>query len=188
MTDYLLLGCRALIWTVFAVAFVGKVRGPSRFRGFVTSIRQLAILPDRVAVPAGLAIIAGEGTAVVLLALPGTPWFGFALASGLLALFVGIVVRAVRGGVFAECRCFGSKGSVMGQAMIVRNLLLLAFAVPGVVAGAPVPADRPVGTVFALAAGALGAWGFTRWYDRIVSAIMKRLLTPARDVPAGEAG
>ncbi|MFC6887039.1 MULTISPECIES: MauE/DoxX family redox-associated membrane protein [Actinomadura] len=179
MADYPLLFCRALVLTVFAVAFAGKARSASGFKGFVTSIRQLAILPERVAAPAGLAVVAGEGAAVVLLALPATVRAGFALAAALLALFVGIVVRAVRGGVFAECRCFGSKGSVMGQAMIVRNVLLLCAAVPGAALGASVPAGRPAEAVAALAAGALGAWGFTRWYDRIVAALMRRLLRPA---------
>ncbi|MBO2459960.1 MauE/DoxX family redox-associated membrane protein [Actinomadura violacea] len=179
MTGLLLLGCRALILTVFAAAFVGKARSASRFRGFAGSIRQLAILPERAAAPAGALVVAGEGTAVVLLALPPAARAGFALASALLALFIGIVVRAVRGGVFAECRCFGSKGSVMGQAMIVRNLLLLAAALPGAVAGAPVPAGRPVAAMAAVVAGALGAWVFTHWYDRIVAALMKRLLAPA---------
>ncbi|MEU6746916.1 MauE/DoxX family redox-associated membrane protein [Spirillospora sp. NPDC046719] len=181
MTDLVLLACRALILTVFAAAFVGKARSASRFRGFTGSIRQLAILPERVAVPAGALVVAGEGTAVVLLALPAAARAGFALASALLVLFIGIVVRAVRGGVFAECRCFGSKGSVMGQAMIVRNLLLLAAALPGAVAGAPVPVGRPAGAAAAVAAGAVGAWAFTRWYDRIVAALMKRLVAPARN-------
>ncbi|MGK5552004.1 MauE/DoxX family redox-associated membrane protein [Actinomadura kijaniata] len=181
MTGHLLLACRALILGVFAVAFVGKVRSASRFHGFVSSIRQLAVLPERAATPVGAAIAAGEGMAAVLLLAPGTSRVGFALASVLLALFAGVVVRAVRNGVFAECRCFGSRGSVMGQAMLVRNLLLLGIAAPGAVLGAPVPPGGPVPVALALAAGALGAWGFTRWYDRLVSAIMKRLLAPARD-------
>ncbi|MEU9021427.1 MauE/DoxX family redox-associated membrane protein [Actinomadura sp. NPDC048394] len=181
MTGLVLLGCRALILTVFAAAFVGKARSAARFHGFVRSVRQLAILPERVAAPAGALVVAGEGTAVVLLAVPAAARAGFALASVLLALFIGIAVRAVRGGVFAECRCFGSKGSVMGQAMIVRNLLLLAAALPGAVAGAPVPAGRPAAALAAVAAGAFGAWAFTRWYDRLVAALMKRLLAPARN-------
>ncbi|MWA05887.1 methylamine utilization protein MauE [Actinomadura sp. LD22] len=180
MTGLLLLGCRALILTVFAAAFAGKARSAARFRGFAGSIRQLAVLPQRAAAPAGALVVAGEGTVAVLLAMPSGVRAGFALASVLLAVFIGIAVRAVRGGVFAECRCFGSKGSVMGQAMIVRNLLLLAAALPGAAAGAPVPAGRAAAALAAAAAGALGAWVFTRWYDRIVAALMKRLLAPAR--------
>ncbi|MFB4296214.1 MauE/DoxX family redox-associated membrane protein [Actinomadura sp. NTSP31] len=181
MTGLVLLGCRALILTVFAAAFAGKARGASRFRGFAESIRRLAVLPERAAVPAGALVVAGEGTVVVLLALPPSARAGFALASVLLVLFIGIAVRAVHGGVLAECRCFGSKGAVMGQAMIVRNLLLLAAALPGAFAGAPVPAGRPVAAAVAVAAGAVAAWGFARWYDRLVAALMRRLLAPARN-------
>ncbi|MEU6034377.1 MauE/DoxX family redox-associated membrane protein [Actinomadura sp. NPDC047616] len=179
MTDYLLLAARALTATVFALAFVGKARGAERFGGFVTSIHQLALIPRRAATPVALAIVIGEGAAVLLLILPFAPRLGSALAVALLAVFIAAVVRSVRGGVFAECRCFGSRGAVMSHAMIVRNLLLMAIAVPGV-AAAPVPTGRPVAAVAAVLAGVLAAALFTRYYDRGVAALMRRLVAAER--------
>jgi hypothetical protein len=178
VTGYLTLAARALIATVFAAAFLGKVRGASRFGRFTETIGRLAILPERAARGAALAIVAAEGTAAVLLVVPATVRGGFVLAIALLVVFVAVAVRAVRGGIFAECRCFGSKGAVMGHAMIARNLLLISIAALGL-AGAAVPTGHLPAAAAATLAGAAGALVFVRGYDRAVAALMKRLVTPA---------
>ncbi|NYI07612.1 MauE/DoxX family redox-associated membrane protein [Allostreptomyces psammosilenae] len=174
MESYLLLAARCLLAVVFAAAFFGKVRGASRFRQFTASIRTLGVLPEGLARHAAAVIVVGEGATAVLLATPFAPRLGFALAAALLTVFVGVVVRAIRAGVIAECRCFGRKGSVMSTAMLVRNLLLMACALPGALLAPPAPAASPGLAALALLAGLAGAIGFVRYYDVVVRAIMTR--------------
>ncbi|MGH8908662.1 MAG: MauE/DoxX family redox-associated membrane protein [Egibacteraceae bacterium] len=177
--SYLLIGQRCLLAAVFGVAFIGKVRDASRFKNFVTSIQKLTRFPARTATFVALTIVICEGAAGALLAFPFAPQLaskvGFALAAGLLAVFIAVVVRAVRGGVLAECRCFGRSGSVMSNAMIVRNLLLMAFAVPGIIMSPAAPATDPAYTALAMAAGFALALCFVRYYDQIIRVILQRL-------------
>lgn len=178
MERYLIISARCLLATVFAVAFFGKGRDASRFQGFVTSIQKLTMFSPRAAKLVALTIVTCEGITATLLALPVAVKAGFVLASALLAVFIAVVVRAVRGGALAQCRCFGEAGSVMSSAMIVRNLLLMAFAVPGIFitpATPATPAADPVFTTIALATGFALAVFFTRSYDHIVRAVVMRL-------------
>jgi hypothetical protein len=169
---HLILGQRCLLATVFAIAFAGKVRQVARFRQFMSSIQKLAILPEATARYAASFIVAGEGAATVLLVV--LPRAGFALAAVLLVVFIGVVIRSVRGGIFAECRCFGGAGAVMSNAMIVRNLLLLACALPGLVVASASPLTRPVVDVPVMICGAGVALVFVRYYDAVVRALLVR--------------
>lgn len=177
IVDYLLIGERCLLAAVFAAAFAGKTRGAQRFRRFATSIQTMAILPERMATPAGAVVVAGEGLTVALLLIPATIRAGFASAAILLIVFIGVVIRSVRGGIVAECRCFGNAGSIMSNAMIVRNALLLALAVPGMVWRPTVSVDSTasvVGIALALLAGFAAAAAFIRYYDRLVRLLVQR--------------
>ncbi|REE96916.1 MauE/DoxX family redox-associated membrane protein [Thermomonospora umbrina] len=161
---------QAAMATVFGYAFYGKVR---RSQAFLTTVQRLMMRSGRstVVTAAGLAVV--EAVAAVLVAVPPTARAGFALGAALLVFFIGVVVRAVRGGVFAECRCFGDHGSVLGYPILIRNALLLAIAVTGLLAhggyGTPVP------TVCAAVVGAVGAAAFVRYYDDLVNAVLLRL-------------
>jgi hypothetical protein len=176
--SYLVIGQRCLLAVVFGIAFLGKVRNASRFENFVSSIQNLTRLPARTATFVALSVVICEGTAAALLGFPFAPQpvprVGFALATGLLVVFIAVVIRAVRSGVLAECRCFGRSGSVMSNAMILRNLLLMLVALPGVVMRPTVPATDPVSTALAITAGLALAVFFIRYYDAIVRWILAR--------------
>ncbi|MFK4268774.1 MauE/DoxX family redox-associated membrane protein [Streptomyces milbemycinicus] len=180
MTFYLLCA-KALIVTVFGVAFAGKVRSRSAFRQFRTSISTLGRLPARLSTPMAVAIVVLEGTTAVWLATPLPPRAGFAMATGLLLVFISVVVRAVRGGIFAECRCFGGRGAVMGNGMIVRNLLFLAFALPGALFSSTRLSAEASTTVLALTTGCALAILTIRYYEVAFRTLAARLLPPARE-------
>ncbi|WP_433170438.1 MauE/DoxX family redox-associated membrane protein [Actinoallomurus sp. CA-150999] len=174
---HLVLAQRCFLATVFAVAFFGKVRHISRFRQFTASIHKLAIIPERTARYAASVIVVGEGTATVLLILPFFPRAGLALAAALLAVFVGVVIRSVRGGIFAECRCFGGAGAIMSNAMIVRNLLLMACAIPGLVIDSASMVMRPIIDIPVVVCALGAAVAFVRYYDVAVRALLVRRRT-----------
>jgi hypothetical protein len=174
MVSYLLIGERCLLATVFGIAFFSKVRDISKFQQVRTSIQKLTMLSTPTAMLVTLLLVICEGTTATLLALPLAPRVGFALATGLLVLLTAVVIRAVRGGVLVECRCFGRSGSLMGNAMIVRNLLLMAFAVPGIILSPTTPTTDLVYLALALIVGCILAVFFTRYYDRLIRVIVKR--------------
>lgn len=171
---YLVFGGRCLLAAVFAAAFIGKTRSVARFRLFAASIRNLALLPEHLATLSAGVIVLGEGATAALLAMPWTVRIGFATATCLLLVFVGVVLRAVRGGVLAECRCFGSAGSVMSTAMLARDLVLLAFAAPGLVFDGAVHGVHPGYLLGAALAGFAGALAVVRYYDGAVRLLVRR--------------
>ena len=182
--SYVLIGQRCLLATVFLLACFGKVRDAAHLRRFATSIEKLTKLPAGPARAVAWATVAGEGAVPVLLAFAPTARAGFVVATGLLAAFVAVVVRAVRGGVLAECRCFGRAGAVMSVATIIRNLLLIAVAVPGVVMSPTTPATRLGGVALALAVGFAVAVFFARYYDEVTRAVVRRRSSAKTPGPA----
>lgn len=162
--DHLALVARGFVAALFALAVVSKVVGPAAFLRFATGLRPLTGSSPRLALAAGALLVLSEVATVALLVHPG--WFrlGFCLATGQLLVFIAVIARAVRRGVFAECRCFGGPAAALSTSMIVRNALLLVPASFGALA--PVGAVGQVGVAVSSAAGALAAWVFTRYYDR----------------------
>ncbi|WP_067456375.1 MauE/DoxX family redox-associated membrane protein [Actinomadura macra] len=179
MEFYFLLGARCLLITVFTVAVFTKRRSAARFAHFCTTVRNLTMFSERAAVRAAAFVLGCETAVAVLLLLP-IHRIGFVLAAGLLSLFIAVVFRAVRGGVFAECGCFGGRSALLSYPLIVRNVLLLAFAVPGaLLAPAGPPSLDPLPTGLALITGFLAAWTLIRYYDVLVGKLLRRL-HPAR--------
>lgn len=156
---YLMIACRVLLAAVFAIAFVGKVRGRAALDEFVSSIVVLEVLPRRVSVAAAHALLAAEAAAVLLLALPWTVPLGFVAAVGTLAVMTGGILAALRRGRQAPCRCFGSSVTPLGRVHVVRNLVLATLGGVGLIAwitaGASTP--HPAGVVLALVAAGVGA-------------------------------
>ncbi|OLT16568.1 hypothetical protein BJF79_18275 [Actinomadura sp. CNU-125] len=172
---YALLAVQAPLAGIFAVASFSKLRVPEDFGRFVTTVRKLTMRsgPSTTVIAAGFATL--EAVTAVLIAVPATARAGFALATGLLTLFIGVVFRAVRGRVFAECGCFGDRSALMSYPVLVRNVLLLVMAVAGLLLA---PSGSPVGPLWhgvALAAGIVLARLMLRSYDRAVAAVFKRL-------------
>ncbi|HEX2312938.1 MAG TPA: MauE/DoxX family redox-associated membrane protein [Thermomonospora sp.] len=180
MSGVAVVSAQGALATVFGYAFYSKVRGGDRFRAFLTTVRKLMMRSGPLTVGVAVVFAAAEAVAAVLVALPWTSRVGFAVGTGLLVFFIGVVVRAVRGGVFAECRCFGDHSSVLGYPILVRNVLLLGVAVTGLVL-APGGGAGPVATVCAATAGAVGAAVFVRYYDDVVTAVLLRLYPSEAD-------
>lgn len=132
---YVEIAARLLVGTVFVVAVAGKVNGRSAYRAYVLSLQQMKVLPShRVAAVAG-GSLAVEGAIVVLLAVPlrCIAAVGFVLAAGLLAVFASAISVSLRRGNRAPCRCFGASTTSLGRGHIVRNLVLVAVSVAGLV-------------------------------------------------------
>lgn len=153
---------RALLAVVFLAAVVGKARSRQAFAEFRDSVAAIGPrwLP---AGPAVAAIVVGEATTVVLLAVPGTRLVGHALAAVLLILFCAGIARAVMARQSIRCQCFGAGGGLLGPRHLVRNGLLIAVAAAGALAG-DVPTSAPAMLV-ALVAGAFLGLLTTRWED-----------------------
>ncbi|NUR89819.1 MAG: methylamine utilization protein MauE, partial [Nonomuraea sp.] len=143
---YVELGCRGVLCLVFLAALAGKVTG---WRAFVSSVPGLA--PWLPAAPVAVAVVIGEGAAVVLLLLGERA--GFVLAAVLTAAFATAILLALRRGSAAVCRCFGVTAAPLSRAQIVRNLLLIAVAVTGW--AAPGGSVEPAGAALALVAAAV---------------------------------
>lgn len=116
----------AVLAATFVLAALGKALA------WRTSVQQLGNVVPQLSrraplILAGL-ITAEIGTAVLLL-LPVTSRFGLASATGLLFVFLGVSLFAVRRAPRQPCPCFGSLGPALtGRAVIVRNLFLLGIA------------------------------------------------------------
>jgi hypothetical protein len=97
-------------------------------------------------------VIVAELVCVPLLAAPGAALAGLVLACALIACFSAAMVVARRRGGTAACPCFGRTSGPFGPRHLVRNAILGAVALAGVVASAaPAGPVRPVGLAAALA-------------------------------------
>ncbi|MBG0832672.1 methylamine utilization protein MauE [Planomonospora sp. ID67723] len=144
--------CAALIILVFAASAVSKLRD---LRGFAGSVPALVPVRPGLARPLAVGVVAAETAVPVLLAIPPTARYGFALACVLLAAFTAAVAAALRGGRRAPCRCFGASGVPVGRRHLIRNGALLVTAVLGALAPQGFP--PPAGLAVAGAAGLAGA-------------------------------
>ncbi|MCE0538582.1 hypothetical protein LWF15_24080 [Kineosporia rhizophila] len=189
MEDQILIGARFLLAAVFGIAFIGKARSLQRFRGFVVSVVRLSGTTERTARPVAATVVLLEGIATGLLLFATTAWWGLLLATALLTLFLGVIARAVRAGVLAECRCFGGSGAAMSYPMLIRNGILIAAALPGLVHGLLHGLDQPAfawpGSLAAAAVGVGLALAMVRYYDSLAEMLLVRLAPPRPPVPAG---
>ncbi|WP_300158845.1 MauE/DoxX family redox-associated membrane protein [Solidesulfovibrio sp.] len=93
---------RAVLAAAFIVAGVLKL---ADVRAFALTIKAFAILPTDLVYPLAVGLPALEivGGVLLLLGAPG----GLAIIGGLLVLFVGVVVNAIRQGLDIDCGCYG---------------------------------------------------------------------------------
>lgn len=132
MTDGAYFSATALT-VVLLVSAWGKLRAPGSFRRALGTFR---MIPDA-AVPALL--VAVPSAELLLAALqwvrPLQPAVGLALA-GMLMAFTVLLLHSLATGEEADCGCFGSAApEKVSWLSVIRNIVLIAIAVMGVVAG-----------------------------------------------------
>ncbi|WP_192810177.1 MauE/DoxX family redox-associated membrane protein [Actinomadura rudentiformis] len=135
--DYVYFGCRCLIGAVFIASVAGKT-GNASFREFTRATRTLlaALLPRKVsrkaAQPVSVAVLAAEVSVPVMLAPAATVRLGLGVAAVLLLGFGVFIAAALKRGVNASCRCFGtSSAAPLRKHHLFRNALLIAAALAG---------------------------------------------------------
>lgn len=172
---YLFLACSISLCLVFGVSASGKV-GRSAFRDFVTSAGPLKVLPRPFRSAAALAVLVVELALTVTLfagmavtarpALAPVAAVVFAAAAALLLAFTVAIAMMLRRGEREGCRCFGAKATPLGPAHLIRNALLLAVALAGLLAVGDLEASiEPAGAVLACAAGLVAGLLVTRFDD-----------------------
>ncbi|MEJ3653264.1 MauE/DoxX family redox-associated membrane protein [Actinomycetes bacterium KLBMP 9759] len=143
MSTEALVFSRAVVCLAFALSAAGKARDMS---AFVHGVRSFRLLPARWSAPTAWAVLAAE-VAVVALQLSGTAQatVGLALALGLLTAYTtSLGVLLVRRSD-VRCNCFGPATRTVSAIDLVRNVLLAAAAVVGVVAvSAGEPSSLPL--------------------------------------------
>ncbi|WP_329080242.1 MauE/DoxX family redox-associated membrane protein [Streptosporangium sp. NBC_01469] len=152
---HLIPACQGLLAVVFLVSAASKLRSGQALRAFATSlVSMLAVRGDR-ALPIAITLTAAEAVVVVLLAVPPTRDAGFAAATALLVVLTsGVAVVLARGGA-EPCRCFGASSTPLSGRHLIRNLLLTAVALAGLIG----PDDRhpsPWSVAVLLAGGLAG--------------------------------
>ncbi|MFE6306542.1 MauE/DoxX family redox-associated membrane protein [Nocardiopsis sp. NPDC057823] len=161
----LLVAARTLLAVVLAASVLGKLRGRSARRDFVSAVERLAPAravraltppggPRRAGARAAAAgVLAAEAATVALLV--SAPAAGLLCALVLLSAFTAALVGALRRGDRAPCACFGAAGHPIRPAHVVRNLLLAGAGAAGLAAAALDP--QPAGAAAAAVAAAAGA-------------------------------
>ena len=149
---------RVLIGLVFVVAFAGKASGRAAFEAFVRSLRHLEVAPAAAVRWLAPAVVAAEaGVAVlVLVPLPGTGFAGFLLAAVLLSAFTVAVIRSLRQGNRAPCRCFGASTAPLSGRHVWRNAALILTSVLGAAATLAPGGIAPAPALVAAAGGLVG--------------------------------
>ncbi len=156
-----------LLTVVLAVAAVGKCRSREDFAAFARSVPAFGVSRSW-ARPVAYGTATVEASVVVLLIcspLAGTARIGLWLAAGLLAALTVGVVRSIRRGDEARCRCFGRAEVRLSARHGWRNSTLLLLAIMAAVIDpdlTTLPAEQ---WAVAVAAGALLAAGYLRFDD-----------------------
>ncbi|WP_432948294.1 MauE/DoxX family redox-associated membrane protein [Kribbella sp. CA-253562] len=133
--EYLQFGCQVLLGGVFAVSAGSKLYSRTAFADFTGATARLTGAGAGRARQLAVVVVAAEVAVVLALILPALVLWGFALGIGLLAVFSAAIVRSLRKGQRASCRCFGASDSPLGKHHVVRNAALAAFGALGIAAG-----------------------------------------------------
>jgi hypothetical protein len=157
---------RVVLGVVFAVAFGSKLRSRAAYAEFTDSLSDIGWLRGPVRAAASVAVPAAEAAVVVLLALPWTVLGGWVAALTLLAVFTVVTGREAARGHRVRCRCFGAGAARIGPAQLVRNVLLVAAALAGlVIEPGSHGAAGAAGLVVAVGIALLAAVALIRWDD-----------------------
>jgi hypothetical protein len=152
MAAYLVLAARVTLGLVLLASIITKIRGRGAFAEFLGWLRRLAVVPTRLVVAVGVAMVLAEASALVLLAVPAAYPAGLALAAGMTACFAAAIGWIRRRGVLVPCRCFGRATAPMGPVEIVRNVVLTAMGATAAIGAQLGPFPSPSPAVVAQAA------------------------------------
>lgn len=161
--EYIEVAVRALVAAVFAVSAASKLRSRDALAQFTATVRVMGMVPEAFASRVAVAVGSGEALIVLLVLWPGTVGAGLVLAGLVVLGLTGAIVAALRRGVQAPCRCFGSRSAApLSVVDVVRNTVLVVPILVGVLATlgdepARILALHPGGVAVAVAAGAIGA-------------------------------
>ena len=153
MTESSILSLLSATATVFiALIFVRaawhKLSEFTEFTGFVADYK---VMPEKLVLPASVAIVAAEVLVVALQFIPGGHMLGLALAAAMLSLYAGVMtINIRRGRTFIECGCGGAV-QPLSWSLITRNAVLVLVALSAIVAG-PYALDA-IGAVIAIISG-----------------------------------
>jgi uncharacterized membrane protein YphA (DoxX/SURF4 family) len=125
MKRWLLIAGRVGIAIIFLYAGIAKVREP--WLQFAVSIESFKVVPENWLEPLARTIPWFEialGVALIPGILAG--WFSL-IATGMLAFFLGIGIRAYAKGLTVDCGCFGSGGGAIDAKWFVEHAAMLAL-------------------------------------------------------------
>ena len=171
---------RAVLAVVFAVAAFEKGSTLPRIRLFADSLGSIEprLFSSRVRRLGGATGVAlAEAATCVLLIIPSTSLAGLCVALALLLSFGAVIARVLRSGRAARCQCFGAAGTPFSVSHMVRNCIIAAVALIGIVsqvATGPMPALPNYHGALAGGLGLLVGIGMTRWDDLVFVAVFPR--------------
>jgi hypothetical protein len=125
----------ATVLGVLVVSLVSTLRSRTAVAEFVAGVRELAVVPARLAAVTAVGAVCTELLVVALLVLPGTAVAGLVLASGLFAVYAVGLALAVRRGIDTSCHCFGAGGDAVAPRHVARAAALSAWSLAGALVG-----------------------------------------------------
>lgn len=127
--EYALTFCRWALGITFTISAVGKALDLGSFR---EAVSDFGLLPRRLSGPAAKTFFAAEALVVALMVLGGTGLpVGFALSTGLLAVFSVALAAALRKSAKVSCNCFGRTERRISWYDVGRNAVLMACGAGG---------------------------------------------------------
>jgi Methylamine utilisation protein MauE len=164
---YLVIGARAMLFVIFVASFTSKMRSRTAFAAFADSLAGFGIRSTRLQAGTAGIVISAEAAAAFLVALPFTVTWGLAAGGLIITAFTAQASIARRQGLRPVCKCFGSATSAFGATHIMRNGLIIAVAIAGLLAeaagGRTHLAAAPV--VLATGVAVLAGAGVVVWDD-----------------------
>jgi hypothetical protein len=164
---YLVIGAQAMLFVIFAASSTSKVRSRTAFAAFADSLAGFGIRGARLQARTAAIVITAEAAVAVLVALPFTVIWGLAGGGLIITVFTAQASIARRQGLRPVCKCFGSSKSVFGARHIMRNGLIVAVCVAGLLAeSASGSAHLAVASVvLATGIAVIAGMGIVAWDD-----------------------
>jgi hypothetical protein len=123
-----------MLFVIFVASFTSKVRSRAAFAVFAESLDGFGIRGTRPQARTAGIVIMAEAAAAALVALPFTVTWGLAASGLIITVFTAQAGIARRQGLRPVCNCFGSGRSALGARHLVRNGLIIAVAISGLLA------------------------------------------------------